>query len=65
MAEYEVIIIGSGAAGLVCAIAAGRRGRRLLVLDHASEVGAKILPQVSTTAPHEPTKLVPHVETGS
>jgi predicted Rossmann fold flavoprotein len=43
MAEYDVIIIGAGAAGLMCAITAGRRGRRVLLLDHASEVGAKIL----------------------
>jgi predicted Rossmann fold flavoprotein len=43
MTDYDVIIIGAGAAGLMCAISAGRRGRRVLVLDHASEVGAKIL----------------------
>ncbi len=43
MSEYDVIIIGAGAAGLMCAITAGRRGRRVLLLDHASEVGAKIL----------------------
>ena len=43
MAEYDVIIIGAGAAGLMCAITAGRRGRRVLLIDHASEVGAKIL----------------------
>ena len=43
MAEFDVIIIGAGAAGLMCAITAGRRGRRVLLLDHASEVGAKIL----------------------
>ena len=43
MTDYDVIILGAGAAGLMCAITAGRRGRRVLVLDHASEVGAKIL----------------------
>ena len=43
MTEYDVIILGAGAAGLMCAISAGRRGRRVLVLDHAAEVGAKIL----------------------
>ncbi len=41
--EYDVIIIGAGAAGLMCAITAGQRGRRVLVLDHANKVGKKIL----------------------
>ena len=40
---FDVIIIGAGAAGLMCAIAAGQRGRRVLLLDHAAEPGAKIL----------------------
>jgi len=39
----DVLIIGAGAAGLMCAIAAGARGRRVLVLDHANRVGKKIL----------------------
>ncbi len=39
----DVVIIGAGAAGLMCAITAGRRGRRVLVLDHANKVGKKIL----------------------
>lgn len=39
----DVIIIGAGAAGLMCAIAAGRRGRKVLLLDHANKVGKKIL----------------------
>ena len=43
MPHHDVIILGAGAAGLMCAIAAGRRGRRVLLLDHASEPGAKIL----------------------
>ena len=43
MTNHDVIIIGAGAAGLMCAIAAGRRGRRVLLLDHAAEPGAKIL----------------------
>ena len=43
MTDYDVIILGAGAAGLMCAITAGRRGRRVLVLDHAAEAGAKIL----------------------
>jgi predicted Rossmann fold flavoprotein len=41
--EYDVIILGAGAAGLMCAIRAGQRGRRVLVLDHASQAGPKIL----------------------
>ena len=41
--EYDVIIIGAGAAGLMCAITAGQRGRRVLVIDHANKVGKKIL----------------------
>ncbi|WP_428532655.1 NAD(P)/FAD-dependent oxidoreductase [Rhodopila sp.] len=40
---YDVIILGAGAAGLMCAIRAGQRGRRVLVLDHAPRAGAKIL----------------------
>ena len=44
MAEsFDVLIIGGGAAGLMCAIAAGRRGRRVLVVEHANRVGKKIL----------------------
>jgi predicted Rossmann fold flavoprotein len=41
--HHDVIIFGAGAAGLMCAIAAGQRGRRVLLLDHAAEPGAKIL----------------------
>ncbi|MCP1677108.1 putative Rossmann fold flavoprotein [Natronocella acetinitrilica] len=41
--QVDVAIIGAGAAGLMCAIAAGRRGRRVLVMDHANKVGKKIL----------------------
>jgi len=40
---YDVIIIGAGAAGLICAATAGYRGRRVLVLDHANKPGKKIL----------------------
>ena len=40
---FDTIIIGGGAAGLYCAMHAGRRGRRVLVLEHNAEVGAKIL----------------------
>ena len=38
-----MLIIGGGAAGLMCAIAAGYRGRSVLVVDHANKVGKKIL----------------------
>ncbi|MEO6155147.1 MAG: NAD(P)/FAD-dependent oxidoreductase [Thermomonas sp.] len=41
--QFDAIVIGAGAAGLMCAITAGRRGRRVLVLDHANKVGKKIL----------------------
>ncbi|HEY9050048.1 MAG TPA: aminoacetone oxidase family FAD-binding enzyme, partial [Gammaproteobacteria bacterium] len=43
MQKFDVIIIGAGAAGLMCALTAGQRGRRVLVLDHANKVGKKIL----------------------
>ena len=41
--SYDAIIIGAGAAGLYCAALAGQRGRRILLIDHASDPGAKIL----------------------
>ena len=41
--HYDVLIIGGGAAGLMCAAVAGQRGRRVRVVDHASRVGKKIL----------------------
>jgi len=40
---YDAIIIGGGAAGLFCAFQAGKRGKRVLVLEHNAEVGRKIL----------------------
>lgn len=40
---HDVIIIGAGAAGLMCALTAGQRGLRVLVLEHANKVGKKIL----------------------
>lgn len=40
---YDVIILGAGGAGLMCAATAGQRGRRTLVLDHADAAGKKIL----------------------
>lgn len=42
-ADRDVVVLGAGAAGLMTAIAAGQRGRRVLVLDHANKVGKKIL----------------------
>jgi predicted Rossmann fold flavoprotein len=42
METFDVVVIGAGAAGLRCAIEAGRRGRRVLVLDHAKTPGEKI-----------------------
>ncbi len=41
--HYDVIIIGAGAAGLMCAATAGQRGRSVLVLDHTNKAGKKIL----------------------
>jgi predicted Rossmann fold flavoprotein len=43
MQNYDVIVIGGGAAGLMCALGAGRRGRRVLVLERANKPGKKIL----------------------
>jgi predicted Rossmann fold flavoprotein len=42
MSTCDVIVIGGGAAGLFCAIEAGKRGRRVLVLEHTDRVGKKI-----------------------
>ena len=42
-ARFDVIILGGGAAGLMCAIAAGQRGRRVVVLESANKIGKKIL----------------------
>jgi predicted Rossmann fold flavoprotein len=41
--NYDVIIVGGGAAGLMCAIAAGARGRRVAVLESSNKIGKKIL----------------------
>ncbi len=41
--KYDVVILGAGAAGLMCALQAGRRGRKVLLLDHMNKVGGKIL----------------------
>ncbi len=42
MQRYDVIVIGAGAAGLMCALTAGRRGRRVALLEHNARVGLKI-----------------------
>ena len=41
--KTEVLIIGASASGLMCAIEAGKRGRKVIVLDHANKVGKKII----------------------
>ncbi len=41
--SYDAIIIGAGAAGMLCAALAGQRGRRVLLVDHSPEPGRKIL----------------------
>jgi predicted Rossmann fold flavoprotein len=41
--RYDVIILGAGGAGMMCAIHAGKRHREVLVLDHAPKLGGKIL----------------------
>jgi predicted Rossmann fold flavoprotein len=42
MQNCDVVVIGAGAAGLMCAIAAGKRGRKLRLLDHATKLAEKI-----------------------
>lgn len=41
--KFDAIVIGAGAAGLFCAFQAGKRGRRVLVLEHNAHIGRKIL----------------------
>jgi predicted Rossmann fold flavoprotein len=43
MKNFDVIIIGAGAAGLMCAARAGQRGRSVLLLEHGDKIGSKIL----------------------
>ena len=40
--KYDTIIIGAGAAGMMCAIEAGKRGRKVLLVDHSKKIGEKI-----------------------
>ena len=42
MEQFDVVVIGAGAAGMMCAIEAGKRGRSVLVVDHAEAAGEKI-----------------------
>ncbi len=41
--EFDVVILGAGGAGMMCAAVCGQRGKRVLLLDHADEAGKKIL----------------------
>ncbi|MGD0908595.1 MAG: FAD-dependent oxidoreductase, partial [Candidatus Acidiferrales bacterium] len=41
--KFDAVILGAGAAGLMCAIEAGKRGRRVAVLERADGPGKKIL----------------------
>ncbi|HEY9792049.1 MAG TPA: NAD(P)/FAD-dependent oxidoreductase [Candidatus Obscuribacterales bacterium] len=43
MHEFDVIIIGAGGAGMMCAMTAGARGRRVCLIDHSPKIGRKIL----------------------
>src|SRR6185295_19955290 len=43
MINFDVVILGGGAAGLMCAIEAGKRGRRVLVIERSEKIGKKIL----------------------
>jgi predicted Rossmann fold flavoprotein len=43
MRRYDVVIIGGGAAGLMCAIETGKRGRRVLIIERSGQIGKKIL----------------------
>ena len=40
--KYDVIVIGAGAAGMMCSIEAGKRGRKVLLVDHSKKIGEKI-----------------------
>jgi predicted flavoprotein YhiN len=41
--KFDALVLGGGAAGLLCAIEAGKRGRRVAMLEHADRIGKKIL----------------------
>ena len=40
--KYDVVVIGAGAAGMMSAIEAGKRGRKTLLIDHSKKIGEKI-----------------------
>ena len=40
--KYDVIVIGAGAAGLMCSIEAGKRGKSVCLLEHTSKIAEKI-----------------------
>src|SRR3972149_7075185 len=40
---FDAIVLGAGAAGMMCALTAGQRGRKILLLEHTDKAGAKIL----------------------
>ncbi|WP_274628509.1 NAD(P)/FAD-dependent oxidoreductase [Arvimicrobium flavum] len=42
MQSFDVVVIGAGAAGMMCAVEAGKRGRSVLIVDHAAKPGEKI-----------------------
>src|SRR4026209_2067047 len=67
--KFDVIILGGGAAGLMCAIEAGRRGRSVVVLERSERIGKKILisgggrgnlTNTGATADHYATSGSPH-----
>jgi predicted Rossmann fold flavoprotein len=43
MRQFDALVLGAGAAGLFCSIEAGKRGRRVAVIEHADQIGKKIL----------------------
>ena len=40
--KYDVIVVGAGAAGLMAALTAGKRGRKVLLIEHTNKIGEKI-----------------------
>ena len=43
MSAYDAVVLGSGGAGLMCALTAAKRGRKVAVLDHAAKPGGKLI----------------------
>ena len=52
MEQFDAVIVGAGAAGMMCAIECARRSRRVLVLDHNHSAGEKIRNYVANVAAH-------------